>query len=104
MNNPWLELFYMATSLFEPLKFYCILIMLYYLQSSHRLEKYFDIQECLEKSLKIEFALKTTWKTLKGLEKFSNLPFARGFNTDFGGLNQYKIVMPLFGAAYAAPN
>ena len=22
----------------------------------------------------------------------------------FGGLNQYKIVVPLFGAAYAAPN
>ena len=31
------------------------------------------------------------------------LPFARGFNTVSGGLNQYEIVVPLF-AAYAAPN
>ena len=30
------------------------------LQGSHRLEKYFNIQECLEKSLKIKFALKNT--------------------------------------------
>ena len=39
-----------------------------------RLEKYLNIQDCLEKSLKIKFALK------------------------------YKIVVPLFGAAFAAPN
>ena len=30
------------------------------LQASHRLEKYLNIQECLEKSLKIKFALKST--------------------------------------------
>ena len=35
-------------------------------QGSHRLERYLNIQNCLEKSLKIKFAL----KTLKGLEKF----------------------------------
>ena len=29
-------------------------------QGSHRLEKYLNIQECLEKSLKIKFALKST--------------------------------------------
>ena len=29
------------------------------LQGSHRLEKYLDIQDCLEKSLKIKFALKS---------------------------------------------
>ena len=29
------------------------------LQVSHRLEKYLNIQECLEKSLKIKFALKS---------------------------------------------
>ena len=39
------------------------------LQGSHRLEKYLNIQDCLEKSLEIKFALKSTWKTLKGLEK-----------------------------------
>ena len=28
-----------------------------------------NIQDCIEKSLKIKLALKSTWKTLKGLEK-----------------------------------
>ena len=32
-------------------------------QGLHRLEKYLNIQDCLEKSLKIKFALKSTWKT-----------------------------------------
>ena len=45
------------------------------------------MQDCLEKPLKIELVL-----------------FIGGFNTVFGDLNQYKIVVPLFGAAYAAPN
>ena len=31
-----------------------------FLQGLHRLEKYFNIQDCLEKSLKIKFALKST--------------------------------------------
>ena len=38
-------------------------------QGSHSLEKYLNIQDCLEKSLKIKCALKGTRKTLKGLEK-----------------------------------
>ena len=42
------------------------------LQASHRLEKYLNIQESLEKSLKIKFALKSTRKTLKDLEKSLN--------------------------------
>ena len=33
------------------------------MQGSHRLEKYLNIQDCLEKSLKIKLALKSTWKT-----------------------------------------
>ena len=32
------------------------------IQGSHRLEKYLNIQDCPEKSLKIEFALKSTGK------------------------------------------
>ena len=46
---------------------------------------------CLEKHSK---ALKSPWI----------LQFTGGFNSVFGDLNQYKIVVPLFGAAYAAPN
>ena len=34
--------------------------MPHYVQGSHRHEKYLYIQECLEKSLKIKFALKST--------------------------------------------
>ena len=37
-------------------------------QGSHRLEKYLSIQDCLEKSLKIKFALKITCNKTKGLE------------------------------------
>ena len=36
------------------------------------LGKYLNIQNCLEKSLKIKFALKSTGKMLKGLEKSLN--------------------------------
>ena len=46
-------------------------------QGSHRLVKYLNIQDCLEKSLKIKFALKSTRKTPKGLEKSVNLTFYR---------------------------
>ena len=38
-------------------------------QGSHRPEKYLNIQDCLKKSLKIIFALKSTGKKFKGLEK-----------------------------------
>ena len=73
-------------------------------QGSHRLEKVLNIQDCLEKSLKIKFALKSTGKTLKGLEKSVYLTIYRRIHTVFGDLNQYRIVVPLFCAAYAAPN
>ena len=46
-------------------------------QGSHRLEKYLNIQDCLEKSLKIKFALKSTGKTLKDLEKSLNFTICR---------------------------
>ena len=54
--------------------------LLCHLQGLHRLEKYLNIQDCLEKSLKIKFSLKSTGKTLKGLgfyhlQEFSTLSF-----------------------------
>ena len=73
-------------------------------QGSHRLKKYLNIQDYLEKSLKIEFALKSTGKTLKGLEKTLNFTIYRSNQHCLWRLNQYKIVVSSFGAAYAAPN
>ena len=46
-------------------------------QGSHRLEKYLNIQDCLEKSLKIKFVLESTGKTIKGLEKSLNFTIYR---------------------------
>ena len=59
------------------------------LQGSHRLEKHLNLEGFLEKYLKIKSALKSNGKSLKSLEK----PVDRD-------LSQYKIVVPLFGAAY----
>ena len=39
------------------------------IQGSHRLEKYLNVEGFLEKYLKIKYALKSTEKSLKGLEK-----------------------------------
>ena len=41
-------------------------------QGSHRLEKYFDLEGFLEKSLKVKPALKSTGKSLKSLGKSLN--------------------------------
>ena len=79
------------------------LILLCIRKGLHRLEKYLNIQDCLEKSLKINLALKSTWKHSKALKSPWILPFTGGFNAFFGDLNQYKIVVSSFGAAYAAP-
>ena len=43
-----------------------------HVQGSHRLEKYLNLVGFLEKSLKINYALKSTGKSLEGLEKFLN--------------------------------
>ena len=51
--------------------------------------------------------LKSPWKwNLPGKHSkaLNFLPLTGGFNSVFGDLNQYKLVVPLFGAAYAAPN
>ena len=73
-------------------------------QGSHRLEKYLNLEGFLEKSLKMKSALKSTGKSLKNLEKSLIILFSVGLSTVDGDLNQYEIVVPLFGAAYAAPN
>ena len=62
----------------------------------HRLEKYLNSEGFLEKSLKIQSALKVLENHSKVLE-FE-------LSTVDRDLNQYKIVVPLFGAANAAPN
>ena len=73
-------------------------------RASQRLEKYLNIQGCLVKSLKIQSALKSIGKSLKGLEKSLKFSIYFRFNTVDGDLNQYRIGVPLFGAAFAAPN
>ena len=80
------------------------LIGRHYNQGSHRLEKYLNGEGFLEKSLKIKSALKSTSKSLKSLEKSLNSNIFIGLSTVDRDLNQYKIAVPLFGAAYAAPN
>ena len=42
------------------------------LQGLHRLEKYLNMKNFREKSLKIKYALKSTGESLKGLEKCLN--------------------------------
>ena len=73
-------------------------------QDSHRLEKYLNLEGFLEMSLKIKSTLKSTGKSLKSLEKSLNSTISVGLSTVDRDLNQYKIVVPLFGAAYAALN
>ena len=73
-------------------------------QGLHRLEKYLNLEGLLEKSLKTKSALKSTGKSLKRLEKSLNSTISVGLSTVDRDLNQHKIVAPLFGAAYAAPN
>ena len=58
----------------------------------------------LEKYLKIKAALKRTGKSLKILELSLNSTILVGLSTVDRDLSQYKIVVPLFCAAYAAPN
>ena len=74
------------------------------MQGLHRLEKFLNIEDFLEKSLKIKSALKSSGKSLKRLEMSLNSTIFVGLNTVDRDLNQYKIVVPLFGAACAAPN
>ena len=73
-------------------------------QGSHRLEKCLNIEGFLEKYLKIKSALKSTGKSLKGLDKSLNSTILCELtNSVDRELNQYKIAVPLFGAACAIP-
>ena len=73
-------------------------------QGSHRLEKYLNLEGILEKTLKIKYALKSTGKSPKCLEESLNSSIFVGLNTVDRPLNQYRVAVPLFGAANAAPN
>ena len=50
----------------------CYMIVIMYIQGSHRLEKYLNLEGFFEKSLKIRSALKSTGKSLKDFEKSLN--------------------------------
>ena len=73
-------------------------------QGSHMLKKCLNLEGLLEKSLKNNSALKSNGKSLTGLEKSLNFTIYKRIQQCFEDLNQYQIVVPLFGAAYAAPN
>ena len=75
-----------------------MVIFLY--KGSHRLEKYLNLEGFLEKSLKIKSSLKRSGKSLKSLEFY----YSVGLSTIDRELSHYKGVVPLVGAAYAAPN
>ena len=75
-----------------------------HLQGSHRLEKYLNLEGFLEKSLKIKSALKSTGNHRKALKSPRILLFSVGLSNVDRDLNQYKIVVPIVGAAYAASN
>ena len=63
-------------------------------QGSHSLEKYFNLEGFLEKPLKIKYASKSTGKSLENT--LNSSIFCRTVDRD---LSQYKIAVPLFGAA-----
>ena len=73
-------------------------------QGSHRLEKYLNLEGFLEKSLKIKYVRKVLENPSKALKSPRILLLSVGLSTVDRELNQYTIVVPLFGAACAAPN
>ena len=74
-------------------------------QGSHRLEKYSNLEGFLERYLKIKFVLKSSGNHPKAFKSPWILLFSLGpISTVDRDRNQYKFVVPLFGAAYAAPN
>ena len=66
--------------------------------------KVFEYTGLSSKVLENKIFLEKYLKTLKGLEKSLNFTIYRRIQECFWDLNQFKIVLLLFGAAYAAPN
>ena len=66
--------------------------------------KYLNLEGFLEKTLKLNLPWKVLENHSKALKSPWILLFPVGLSTIDGELNQYKIVVPIFGAAYAAPN
>ena len=60
---------------------YALIIYSKLIQGSHRLEKFLNLEDFLEKSLKIKYALKSTGKSLKSLEKSLNYTISAGLST-----------------------
>ena len=68
-------------------------------QGLHRLEKYLNLEGFL-----VNLPCKVLENHSKALKSPWILLFSVGLNTVDRDLNQFKIVVPLFGAAFAAPN
>ena len=76
----------------------------YFVPGFAQFEKYLNLEGFLEKYLKIDYAFKSTGKSLKSLEVFEFYYFLWDLSVIDRDLHQYKIIVPIFGAAYAAPN
>ena len=57
------------------------------------LEKYLNIQDCLEKSSKFKFPRKVLDSHKNAWKSIYILPFTGEFNNVFGDLNQYKVFL-----------
>ena len=68
------------------------------------LKKYLNLEGFHEKFLKIKSVLKSTGKSLKSLKVLEFYNFPVGLSNVDRELNQFKIAVPIFDAAYAAPN
>ena len=61
------------------------------------------LQRAFLKILEFKYALKSTGNHLKTLKSAWILQFSVGVNTVDSNLNQFKIVVPIFGEGYTAP-
>ena len=73
-------------------------------QGTHRLEKYLNLEAILKSPWKLNLPLKVLENHWKALKSPWILLFSVGLSFVDRALYQDKIVLPLFAAAYAAPN